>query len=59
MRDFLPTLVLIYVHVCFYKTGIKILFYYTTRGLGRETMLRIIIAPVKDFKAGDINVAND
>ena len=40
----------VHVHICFYKTGIKqadcqILFYHTTRGLERETVLCMIIAP--------------
>ena len=43
-------LVLVHVHICFYKTGIKlvdcqVLFYHTTRGLEWETVLCMIIAP--------------
>ena len=50
----LCSLVLIYVHVFIYKTGIKladcqILFYHTTRGLERETVLCVIIAPSEGF----------
>ena len=44
----------VHVHICFYKTGIKpadcqILFYHTTRGLERETVLCMIIAPSEGF----------
>ena len=46
--------VLVHVHICFYKTGIKpadcqILFYHTTRGLEWETVLCMIIAPSEGF----------
>ena len=47
-------LVLVHVHICFHKTGIKladcqILFYHTTRGLEWETVLCMIIAPSEGF----------
>ena len=49
-------LVLVHVHICFHKTGIKladcqILFYHTTRGLEWETVLCMIIAPSEGFNA--------
>ena len=49
-------LVLVHVHICFHKTGIKladcqILFYHTTRGLEWETVLCLIIAPSEGFNA--------
>ena len=46
--------VLVHVHICFHKAGIKpadcqILFYHTTRGLEWETVLCMIIAPSEGF----------